>query len=106
MANPAALSVMWSPQRDIKEEQRVRVSTVLGSIKRNVGKHGDWASGSGGIGRTSVVSVPNVEIPLAITIPCFLYTDDITHGTDMTAEDGVIGLKEGESLPTNIKLLF
>src|SRR5699024_11505602 len=27
-------------------------------------------------------------------------------GTDMTAEDGIIGLKEGEGLPTNIKLLF
>lgn len=106
MAKPAALIQGWGPQRHMNGEQIVRGSTVLASITGNVGKNGGWASGSGGFGRTSVASVPNVENPLGITIPCFLYTDAITHGTDMTAEDGVIGLKEGESLPTNIKLLF
>ncbi len=105
-AKPAALIQGWGPQRHMNGEQIVRGSTVLASLTGNVGINGGWASGAGYFGRTSIASVPNVPNPLGLSIPCFLWTDAITRGTEMSAEDGVKGLEEGKTLPANIKIIY
>ncbi|PLR77450.1 dimethyl sulfoxide reductase subunit A [Bacillus sp. V3-13] len=105
-AKPAALIQGWGPQRNMNGEQIVRGGTVLASLTGNVGVNGGWASGAGYFGRTKIASVPNVPNPLKLSIPCFLWTDAIIRGTEMSAKDGVLGLKEGETLPSNIKLIF
>lgn len=106
MAKPAALIQGYGPQRHMNGEQIVRGGTILAALTGNVGKNGGWASGLGGFSRTSVAPVPTVENPLGITIPCFLWTDAITRGTEMSKDDGVLGLEKGETLSSNIKLIF
>lgn len=105
-AKPAALIQGWGPQRHMNGEQIVRGSTVLASLTGNVGVNGGWASGAGYFGRTSVATVPNIPNPLELSIPCFLWTDAVTRGKEMSAEDGVKGLEEGATLPNNIKLIY
>ncbi|WP_210367699.1 DMSO/selenate family reductase complex A subunit [Bacillus sp. REN3] len=105
-AKPAALIQGWGPQRHMNGEQIVRGSTVLASLTGNVGVNGGWASGAGYFARTGVAAVPNVPNPLGISIPCFLWTDAITRGKEMSSSDGVIGLEEGETLGANIKCIY
>lgn len=105
-SKPAALIQGWGPQRHMNGEQITRGATVLASLTGNVGVNGGWASGAGYFSRTGVAPMPAVENPLGITIPCFLFTEAIENGKNMSAKDGVRGLKEGETLPENIKLIY
>ncbi|MGD8191574.1 DMSO/selenate family reductase complex A subunit [Brevibacillus ginsengisoli] len=106
MTKPAALIQGWGPQRHANGEQIVRGSTVLATITGNVGNLGGWASGAGYYNRKTAAPMPAVKNPLGLSIPCFLYTDAVVRGKEMGAKDGVKGLKDGEKLPSNIKLLY
>lgn len=103
---PAALMQGWGPQRHMNGEQIVRGSTVLAALTGNVGVAGGWASGAGYFGRAKVATVPNVPNPLGLSIPCFTWTDAVVRGTEMTTKDRVRGLEEGQTLPSNIKMIY
>lgn len=103
---PSALMQGWGPQRQAYGEQFVRGGTVLAAITGNVGIRGGWASGAGYISLVKTTPVPTGENPVGLSIPCFLWTDAIVRGTEMGAKDFVKGLSEGETLPSNIKVIF
>src|SRR5690606_6984458 len=102
---PSALMQGWGPQRQAYGEQFVRGGTVLAAITGNVGIRGGWASGAGYISLVKTTPVPTGENPVGLSIPCFLWTDAIVRGTEMGAKDFDKGLSEGETLPSNIKVI-
>ncbi|CAM3741676.1 DMSO/selenate family reductase complex A subunit [Mesobacillus zeae] len=102
-AKPAALIQGWGPQRHAYGEQIVRGGAQLASITGNVGKLGGWAAGTGYWSRSDIVYPIEFENPVKASIPCFLWSDAVERGTELTAEDGLEGTKK---LKSNIKLIF
>ncbi|WP_246141109.1 DMSO/selenate family reductase complex A subunit [Bacillus marasmi] len=100
---PAALIQGWGPQRQAYGEQVMRAGAQLACITGNVGKLGGWAAGTGYYSRKSIVFPVGFTNPVKATIPCFLWTDAVERGTEMTAADGLQG---ADKLPTNIKMIF
>jgi len=100
---PAALLQGYGPQRHANGEQTVRSATVLATMTGNVGIAGGWASGAG----APPFSVKVGGIPVKggkVAISCFLWTDAIVRGTEMTAKkDRIQGI---DRLPSNIKAIF
>ena len=100
---PGALIQGYGPQRHANGEQTVRSATVLAALTGNVGVPGSWASGAGG----SPFTVKVGSIPAKggkVQISCFLWTDAIVRGTEMTAKkDRIVG---AERLPSNIKAIL
>lgn len=102
-SRPAALIQGYGPQRHANGEQTVRSSTVLAVMTGNVGVAGGWGGGTGG----SPFSVKIGAIPVKggkIQISCFIWTDAIVRGRELTAKkDLIVG---AERLPSNIKAIF
>lgn len=100
---PGALIQGYGPQRHANGEQTARSATVLAALTGNVGIPGSWASGAGG----SPFTVKVGSIPAKggkVQISCFLWTDAIVRGTEMTAKkDRIVG---AERLPSNIKAIL
>lgn len=104
---PAALLQGWGPQRQAFGEQFARGGTVLTALTGNVGVRGGWASGKGTFNLVKTTAVSKGVNPLGeLSIPCFLWTDAVVRGTEMGKQDGVKGLPEGQTLPSNIKVIF
>ncbi|HLN61163.1 MAG TPA: DMSO/selenate family reductase complex A subunit, partial [Symbiobacteriaceae bacterium] len=100
---PGALVQGYGPQRHANGEQSVRSATLLASMTGNVGISGGWASGAGG----QPFGVKTGAIPKKggkVAISCFLWTDAIVRGKEMTAKDDLI--QGAEKLGTNIKGIF
>ena len=100
---PGALIQGWGPQRHAYGEQVMRGGAQLACLTGNVGKLGTWAAGTGYYSRTSIVFPVGYENPVKATIPCFLWTQAVEKGTEMTAADGLQGT---DKLNTNVKLIF
>lgn len=101
---PAALIQGWGPQRHAYGEQVMRGGAQLACLTGNVGKLGTWAAGTGYSSRSGIVFPLNTfENPVKATIPCYLWTEAVERGTELTAKDGLEGT---EKLTTNIKLIF
>jgi anaerobic dimethyl sulfoxide reductase subunit A len=100
---PAALLQGWGPQRHAYGEQIMRGGAQLACLTGNVGKLGGWAAGTGYWSRTGIVYPIAYENPVKASIPCFLWTDAVERGTEMTADDGLQGV---DRLKTNVKLIF
>lgn len=101
---PAALVQGFGPQRHAYGEQPVRGATVLAALTGNVGISGGFASGAGYTGRHGVSGVPVPKNPYPGKIPCYLWTQAVTCGTEMNARDH--GLKGVERLESNIKMIW
>ena len=103
-AKPAQLMQGLGPQRHAHGEESVRMGIVLACMTGNLGiPGGGWGGGEGGrsLG-LGFGSLPTGENPVKAQIPCFLWTDAVVRGTEMTEADGV---KNGP-LPSNIKFIF
>ncbi|MFP3153827.1 molybdopterin-dependent oxidoreductase [Lachnospiraceae bacterium ZAX-1] len=101
---PAALIPGLGPQRHGNGEQTVRSLTMLASMTGNVGIRGGGAAGCGFVYQHAMPMLPPLKNPAGVSIPSFLWTKAITHGTRMTAsKDGVAGC---EKLTAPIKLIL
>ena len=91
--------------RHMNGEQLSRGGSIMPILTGNIGISGGWAGPGGGMG-AKFEKFPIPDNPLGISIPCFKYTDAIVRGKEMGAADGVKGLEEGQTLPSNIKMIF
>ena len=102
-AKAAWISQGWGLQRTANGEQSARAIMMLPAMTKQFGKPG---TNSGNWGHSIKYSVPGFATanPVKTSIPCFLWTDAITRGTEMTAENSFVRNKD--RLETNIKFLW
>jgi anaerobic dimethyl sulfoxide reductase subunit A len=103
---PSILYQGYGMQRRAYGEQVVRAGCVLAAITGNVGVPGGWASGLGlqPPEQNPLETVfPLGENPVKASIPVFLWTEAVLHGSEMGPERGVIG---AERLDNPIKLIY
>lgn len=103
---PGILYQGYGMQRRAFGEQPVRAGCVLAALTGNVGISGGWAGGlalqapDGGPLWNVFPSGPN---PVRARIPCFLWSEAVLRGREMTAEEGLQGV---DRLESNIKLIY
>ena len=103
-AKPAAMVQGWGMQRQANAEQAVRMGTLLPAMTGNIGISGGWAGGHGGSSRHAGPSLKQPKNPYPGKVSCFMWTDAIIRGKEMTAkEDGVTGVAK---LEQNIKIIY
>lgn len=100
---PAALIQGYGPQRHGNGEQATRGGIMLACLTGNVGVSGGWACGTGGYERHKIPKFPKGENPYPAAIPCFLWTDAVERGRELTGLDGLTG---GDSLQSDIKMIL
>lgn len=100
---PAALIQGYGPQRHGNGEQATRGGIMLACLTGNVGVSGGWACGTGGYERHEIPKFPKGENPYTAMIPCFLWTEAVERGREMTSLDGLTG---GGSLQSDIKMIL
>ncbi len=103
---PAMLYQGYGMQRRAYGEQVVRAGCVLAAISGNVGLAGGWASGLAlqapdGGGRW--ITFPTGKNPVSAKIPVAAWDQAVLKGTQMTAQDGLLGT---DQLDTNVKLIY
>ncbi|KAB2332812.1 DMSO/selenate family reductase complex A subunit [Bacillus mesophilum] len=91
--------------RHMNGEQLSRGGSLVAALTGNIGVKGGWA-GPGAAGIAKYVAFPSIENPTGLSIPCFRFTDAIADGENMGTAEGVKGLEEGQTLPSNIKMIF
>jgi len=102
-AKPAALLPGYGAQRHENGEQFTRGTCALACLTGNVGVRGGWAGGVGWCQTHPMPAMPSVENPAKASIPCFLWTEAILRGTELTERDGLTGVPR---LDTGVKMLF
>jgi anaerobic dimethyl sulfoxide reductase subunit A len=103
---PAVLYQGYGMQRRAYGEQVVRAGCVLAAITGNVGIPGGWASGLANQapdGGPFWNMFPIGENPVKASIPCFLWSEAVLRGKEMTKVDGIIG---ADRLDNDIKLIY
>lgn len=103
-AKPAFIAQGWSLQRQANGEQSARAVCMLPILTGNIGLPGTNLGEEPG---TYAYPVPKLPMPankVKAKIPCFLWTDGITRGKEMTSlTDGVRG---AEKLDQPIKFVW
>lgn len=102
-ANAAWISQGWGVQRTQQGEQAARSILMLPVMTGQFGRPGTNV-GSWGGSVPYPVSGLSIGNPIKASIPCFMWTDAITRGTDMTAKADFV--KGTDRLPTNVKMLW
>ena len=103
---PGMLYQGYGMQRRAYGEQVVRAGCVLAAITGNIGKSGGWASGlalQAPDGGSSWLAFPIGENPAHAQIPVAAWDQAVTRGTELTAEDGLLGV---DQLNTDVKLIY
>ncbi len=102
-AQTAWISQGWGVQRTQTGEHAARSIMMLPIMTGHFGRSGTNIGSWGGSVPYPVsgLSLPN---PVKVSIPCFLWTDAITRGTEMTATTDYI--KGADRLPTGIKFMW
>lgn len=102
-AKPAALIQGYGAQRHDYGEQSTRGGITLACMTGNVGIPGGWASGAADYAQHYRPFVPPVPNPYPMSIPSYLWTDAVDHGTALTELDGVKG---GGHLTSDVKMIL
>ena len=103
-AKPACLLPGYGVQRTGSGEQVTRSLAMLACLTGNVGIPGGGAAGMGTVREMTRPAFPVLQNPARASIPAFMWTKAIEHGTEMTARgDGLTGV---EKLKSNIKMIF
>lgn len=105
---PCVITQGLGPQRRAYGEQFVRAVPILAAMSGNVGISG------GGAGLLSMFSgsyfpmggIPTPENPIKASIPCFLWPDYVTKGTEMSSKLEEGALQGAEKLSSNMKFMF
>jgi anaerobic dimethyl sulfoxide reductase subunit A len=102
---PAMLYQGYGMQRRAYGEQPVRGGCVLAAITGNVGIPGGWASGIAFQPTAGPywTAIPGGTNDVKTSIPCFLWSEAVLRGKEMTAADGVVG---ADKLDNDIKLIY
>ncbi|MCT4717056.1 molybdopterin-dependent oxidoreductase [Enterobacteriaceae bacterium H18W14] len=101
---PAALIQGWGPQRHNCGERTARGATLLATLTGNVGVKGGWAAGYGGIGNRKFTTGPEMpDNPVVEKISVMNWVQAADDASKVTPQDG---LKGGEKLNSNIRILF
>jgi anaerobic dimethyl sulfoxide reductase subunit A len=103
---PGILYQGYGMQRRAYGEQVVRAGCALAALTGNIGISGGWASGLGlqaPDGGPFWNLFPVGENAVKASIPCFLWTEAVLRGRELTALHGVTGV---ERLDNDIKLIY
>lgn len=102
-AKAAWISQGYGLQRTGNGEQAAKAVMMLPVVSGHIGRAG---TNTGGWGASVKYQVPGFSIPNPVktVIPCFMWTDAIFRGTEMTAKNAHVLGKE--QLTTNIKFIW
>ncbi|MCG2803598.1 MAG: molybdopterin-dependent oxidoreductase, partial [Cellulomonas sp.] len=103
-AKPCAISQGWGVQRQANGESASRSIYMMSLMTGNVGIKGGGTGGREGAYALPVASFPLLTNPVKTMISCFMWTDAIERGAEMTKlADGVQGK---DKLDVPIKLMI
>lgn len=92
LTKPCAIIQGWGPQRAQNGEQTVRAIYLMAAMTGNIGISGGGLGEREGSYSLPVAKFPTGTNPVKTKISCFLWTDAIERGTEMTRlRDGVQG---------------
>jgi len=103
---PAVLYQGYGMQRRAYGEQVVRAGCVLPALTGNVGIPGGWAGGmalQAPDGGPFWNVFPSGKNPVTARIPCFLWSEAVLRGREMTQADGLVG---ADRLESDIKMIW
>ncbi len=103
-AKPLFVVQGWGPQRRSNGEMNCWSITMLPLLTGQVGLPGTNHGGREGSFSIGLKSIPTGQNPVKASIPVFLYTDAIDHGTEMTALNA--GGQGAPALTQNIKCIL
>ncbi|MEG0016492.1 MAG: DMSO/selenate family reductase complex A subunit [Gordonibacter sp.] len=101
---PLYVNQGWGPQRRSNGEWTAWSIMALPCLVGQIGLPGTSNGTREGSNAVALGSMPKVDNPVKASIPCFLFTDAIDHGPDMTAKNA--GVKGVEKLNTGIKYMI
>lgn len=101
---PCFIEQGWGVQRHSNGEQASRAIALLAFVSKNIGVSGTNTGARSGVSKVYDIQGMPFSNPIKDSIPCFLFTDAIYRGKEMTdLTDGVRGVKQ---LKQNIKFIF
>lgn len=101
---PLYVNQGWGPQRRSNGEWTAWSIMALPCLVGQIGLPGTNNGTREARNSPKLGSLSAGENPVETSIPCFLFTDAIDHGTEMTAKNA--GVKKADALKTNIKYMI
>lgn len=101
---PLYVNQGWGPQRRSNGEWTAWSIMALPCLVGQIGLPGTSNGTREARNSPALASLPAGQNPVETSIPCFLFTDAIDHGTDMTSKNA--GVKKADALKTNIKYMI
>lgn len=101
--HPLYVNQGWGPQRRSNGEWTAWSIMTLPCLVGQIGLEGTSNGTREGSNGVSLGSLPRGENPVKTSIPCFLYTDAIDHGPEMTSKNA--GVKGADQLSVGIKYM-
>ncbi|HIY83956.1 MAG TPA: molybdopterin-dependent oxidoreductase [Candidatus Rubneribacter avistercoris] len=101
---PLYVNQGWGPQRRSNGEWTSWAIMALPCLVGQIGLPGTNNGTREARNSPALESFSAGENPVEASIPCFLFTDAIDHGTEMTSKNA--GVKGVDKLPTNIKYMI
>ena len=104
ITKPLYVNQGWGPQRRSQGEWTAWSIMTLPCLVGQIGLPGTSNGTREGSNSPALESLSRGENPVETSIPCFMFTDAIDHGTEMTAKNA--GVKNADALKTNIKYMI